>query len=81
MRCEICGEWGGLQRHHIFEGRNRSNSERYGAVIQICYKCHEDIHHHPRKYEWLKENWQERLMRENHWTVEDFISIFRRSYL
>lgn len=81
MWCEICGGWENLQKHHVYEGRNRSNSDKYGAVITVCYKCHEDIHRHPAKYKWLKEEWQGILMMENHWSIEDFISVFRRSYL
>ena len=65
---------------NVFEGRNRNNSERYGAKVYICRNCHEDIHHHPNKWKWLKHNMQMILMQRHGWTEEDFIKIFKRSY-
>lgn len=80
MTCDICGRWGALEAHHIFEGRNRKVSDRYGAVVHICRACHNDIHQHPSKYSYLKREWQRKLMAENNWSIEDWLSIFRRNY-
>ncbi len=38
--CIICGSTYQLTWHEIFEGRNRSNSMRYGLCLRICLSCH-----------------------------------------
>ena len=80
--CEICGRWDYLQKHHIFEGVSlRRKSEKYKATIRICYKCHEDIHKHPRKYLSLKENAQREIMQRHGWAMEDWHREFGKNYL
>lgn len=77
--CEICHQWRQLQRHHVYGGAYRSKSEQYGAVVEICRDCHDDLHHrHPASYKWLKRQWRDRLMAENGWTIEEFIEKFGR---
>lgn len=78
--CEICHQYRKTEAHHVFEGRNRKNSDKYGAVIHICRECHRDIHDHPAKYEWLKKQWQDKLMAWNGWSLDDWLAIFRRNY-
>ena len=59
--CEICHKWTALEVHHVFNGAFRKKSEQYGAVVEICRECHDDLHHHhPAKYVWLKREWQGR---------------------
>lgn len=78
--CEICHRWETLERHHVFSGAFRKKSEEYGAVVEICRKCHDDLHHrHPANYKWLKRQWRDRLMAENGWTIEEFIEKFGRA--
>lgn len=78
--CDICLKWRTLERHHVFNGAFRSKSEQYGAVVEICRECHDDLHHrHPAKYKWLKREWRDRLMAENGWSTEDFIREFGRA--
>lgn len=80
--CEICHKWRALEHHHVFNGPFRSKSEMYGAVVEICRECHDDLHHrHPAKYKWLKREWQDKLMAWNEWSEEDFIREFGRNYL
>ena len=80
--CAICHKWGALERHHVFNGAFRSKSEEYGAVVEICRECHDDLHHHhPAKYVWLKREWQDKLMAWNEWTEDDSIREFGRNYL
>jgi ribosome-binding protein aMBF1 (putative translation factor) len=81
VRCELCGRYGKLDVHHVFEGRNRKNSDKYGAVIRVCRTCHDNIHHYPRTYEHLKREWQQKLMERYGWTEDEFREIFKRSYL
>lgn len=43
--CALCGEPGTsldpLDKHHIFGGSNRRNSEKYGLVVPLHHKeCH-----------------------------------------
>lgn len=43
--CALCGKPGTgldpLDKHHIFGGSNRRNSERYGLVVPLHhYECH-----------------------------------------
>ena len=78
--CEICHKWRTLEHHPLFNGAFRSKSEQYGAVVEICRECHDDLHHrHPAKYKWLKREWRDRLMAWNDWTEEDFIREFGRA--
>lgn len=78
--CDICLKWKTLERHHVFNGAFRNKSEEYGAVVEICRECHDDLHHrHPAKYKWLKRQWRDLLMAENGWTTEDFIREFGRA--
>lgn len=80
--CESCQAYGPLEIHHIYEGRGRRmKSDRYGAVIAICPRCHRHLHDNPREMIPWKQTFQVRLMAENNWTVEDFIREFGRSYV
>ena len=80
--CDICMQYGDLDRHHVFGAGARKASEKYGAVVWICRECHNNIHHrHPAQYLWLKKQWQDRLMAENGWDIDEFIKRFGRSYL
>lgn len=81
MTCQLCGKWGQTEKRHVFQAFNRNNSEKYGAYIFICRDCHNAIHHHPKRYEWLKEYFQKQLMTENGWSTEEWLKIFRRNYL
>ena len=78
--CDICHRWSQLDTHHVYGASFRNKSEKYGAVVEICRECHDDLHHrHPKKYLWLKREWRDRLMAENGWTTEDFIKEFGRA--
>lgn len=81
MRCYICGRTA-TDTHHIFEGRGRRQmSDDYGLTVRLCRECHNDIHAHPRAYLWLKQDAQRWAMRDNGWTVQDFIDHFGKNYL
>lgn len=41
--CFICG-MPREQIHHVMNAHNRKKSEKYGLIIPICAKCHDDIH-------------------------------------
>ena len=87
--CALCGRNGcgdPLDLHHVFGGANRKLSTRYGAVVYLCHnRCHENgagaVHRNAAVNARLKAETQERLMRENGWTEEDFRLVFGKSRL
>lgn len=84
-KCYICGRYLTLERHHVFGGARRSISEKYGAVAELCHYCHNEppngVHFNKANRLALQSEFQRKLMRENNWTVEDFIQIFSKSYI
>lgn len=38
--CYLCGSISQLHKHHIFEGSNRKNSEKYGFWVYLCAGHH-----------------------------------------
>lgn len=87
--CWLCGKNGSqdpLDRHHLFGGAYRDKSEKYGLVIDLCHNsCHifgpRAVHRNHETMMILKAQGQLKAMREQNWTVEDFIREFGRSYL
>lgn len=78
--CCHCGSTYQMTLHEIFEGRNRINSMKYGFVLPLCLKCHRELQH-VKSY---NDKWKcksQTYFEEHYGTREDFISIFRRSYL
>lgn len=87
--CWLCGRNGcvePLDKHHIFGGGLREKSEALGAVVYLCHgSCHEsgpEAAHRSRETADKLHRWaQEKVMREQNWTTEDFIREFGRNYL
>lgn len=84
--CAICGimdsEYVKMHRHHVYQGRGRRQiSDRYGAVVDLCERCHSKVHHNADYADYLHRKMQKKLMKENGWTVEQFIEIFGKNYL
>ena len=88
-QCWLCGRNGfyyQLDRHHIFGGPNRKKSEKYGLVVYLCHsECHIfgefAAHRNADTMLKLRRYGQRKAMRENGWTVEDFIREFGKNYL
>lgn len=80
--CYFCGTTQCLELHHIFEGRNRQNSEKYGLKVYLCHDHHNEprigVHFNPIHMKLLKIIGQ--LYFEKTYD-EDFLDIFRRNYL
>lgn len=84
--CFVCGTKNNLHKHHIFEGRNRSNSEKYGCWCFLCNIHHnmsgKGVHFNKELDNRLKElaeiKW---LCQDYDRNINDFIDIFRRNYL
>ena len=87
--CFLCGQNGGfsgLERHHIFFGKNRKNSEKYDVTVMLCGdKCHRNgpFSAHKDKITdlFLKRCGQQWAMQEYGWSTDDFIKIFGKNYL
>lgn len=83
--CFLCGKMAHTERHHIFPGPFRGKSEKYGLVVDLCHSCHNEpplgAHHNKTTAARLKKYGQKKAMRENGWTVDDFIREFGRNYL
>ena len=87
--CWLCGRNGTadpLDRHHIFGGSNREKSERYGLVVDLCHHdCHifgrDSVHLNADTMRRLHAYGQIKAMRENGWSIDDFIREFGKNYL
>lgn len=79
--CYICGRIA-HHTHHVFQGVGRRKlSDIYGLTVRLCPECHHNVHSHPRDYVWLKEEFQRKAMKENNWSIDQFIEKFGRSYI
>lgn len=82
--CYICTERGlkDIPRddlHEIFGGRNRQTSMKYGLVIPICRKCHQNIEKDKTLNEKIHKVGQK--MFKKHYKNENFTQIFGKNYL
>ena len=71
---------------HIFGGPYRKKSEKYGLVVYLCHNdCHifgrRAAHQNADTMLRIKQYGQEKAMRENGWSVDDFIREFGKNYL
>lgn len=88
-KCFLCGRNGcgdPLDRHHIFGEANRRKSDKLGLVVDLCHdRCHENgreaVHNNADTMEQLHKYGQKKAMREQGWTVEEFIMEFGKNYL
>lgn len=74
--CQLCGS-PNIEIHHIFEGRNRKNSTKYGMLVCLCKKHHKWVH--STNYKGFKEKAQKEFEKTH--SREEFIKIFGRNYL
>lgn len=69
-------------KHHIFEGRNRQNSDKYGLFVWLLPELHNmsnaGVHFNKNFDNWLKEIGQTAF--EEHYPELDFLSIFKKNY-
>lgn len=72
----------GCQKHHIFGGvANRPKSEKYGLFIWLTLKQHDYLHKHPKEMLGIKKEAQKSFMKYYNKDVEEFRSIFGKSWL
>lgn len=89
--CYMCGkhahaDYFGLEEHHVFGGYGiRQLSERYGLKVYLCHTCHNEppdgVHFNKQNRLALQAKVQKIAMKYYGWTKEQFIAIFRKSYI
>lgn len=78
--CMNCGSTYRMTKHEVFEGRNRINSMKYGFVLPLCMRCHQELQEDITfNDKWKKKS--QMYFEEHIGTRDDFLSIFRRNYL
>lgn len=81
--CYLCGSVHALERHHIFGGANRKNSDKYGLTVWLCHWCHNEppngAHHNIDTDILLKKQAQKAFeIKHGH---DEFMCIFGKNYL
>lgn len=83
--CVMCGSTNNIERHHIFGGGLRQKSEKYGLVIDLCHRCHNQppngVHFNKETMLKVHQYGQRLAMQRYGWTVEDFRREFYKNYL
>lgn len=83
-RCYLCGAYGSLEKHHIFEGNpNRKWSEKYGLTVHLCPYCHRDNKHGAHSDPIIADHLHKIGQRafEKNYSREEFYHVFGRYYL
>ena len=87
--CFLCGRNGNgdpLEVHHIFGGASRKKSDKFGLTVLLCgSRCHRNgkyaVHRNKETADMIHRYGQKKAMQENGWTVEEFRTVFGRSYI
>lgn len=83
--CAMCGSTNNIERHHIFGGGLRQKSEKFGLVIDLCHRCHNQppngVHFNKEAMLKVHQYGQRLAMQRYGWTVEDFRKEFYKNYL
>ena len=79
VQCEICKR-PATDRHHVYGGRLRQTSERYGMIMHLCRLCHQRLHRDPTG-EWLAWKMVYQHEFDQKYGQGEFIKIFGRNYL
>lgn len=84
-QCEICERETACAVHHVYFGKNRKQSEKYGMLAFLCPACHDDLHGHVTVIfgndfdQLLKSKYQQLFM--ECWTKDQFVDAFGINYL
>ncbi len=82
--CYICGATRWLHRHHVYFGRNRENSDRYGFTCWLCEAHHEGtygVHGKEGAYYDIKLKRECQEIFELTHSRKEFMAIIGRNYL
>ena len=85
-QCYICGDKNNLHLHHILFGKNRKKADEDGLVVWLCYQHHEGTNgvHGKNGHKidiYLKEIAEDKWIKINNKTKEEFINRYGRNYL
>ena len=81
-RCQLCGKFAPLDKHHIYGGAFRSKSEKYKMFIYICRDCHNKIHFSKDGREMMDKLRKEYQIKfHERYPDLDFKEIFKRDYM
>ena len=86
--CFLCHKNGAadpLDSHHAFGGGLRAKSEKYGLKVWLCHNsCHifgpKAVHKCAETRLRVQRHCQRKAMKEQGWTVDDFIREFGHNY-
>lgn len=73
-----------VERHHIFGGSNRKNSEKYGFIIPLRPNLHPNgvmAGKQAAEIDQKLKNMAREYFLEHYGTLEDFIKVFGKSYI
>ena len=76
--CIICGKKKD-NLHEVFAGRNRLNSIKFGIVIPLCLKHHQEIHKNKDLWDIYHKKGQ--AIFNNAYPNLDFLDVFKKNYL
>ena len=81
--CFLCGNYETVERHHLFGGPFRKKADRLKLTVMLCPWCHQidpdSAHKSAETRLYLHKYGQQKAMREQGWSVEDFVREFGRS--
>ena len=83
--CFLCGNYETVERHHLFGGPLRKKADRLKLTVYLCPWCHQidpdSAHKSAETRLYLHKYGQRKAMREQGWSVEDFVREFGKNYL
>ena len=77
--CFICGN-PTVAYHHVINGvANRKKSDKYGLIVPLCPRHHDEIHQNQKLDIKLKQLAQKKF--EEVYGHEKFMEVFRKNYI
>ena len=79
-QCYLTGCQSGLDKHHIYAGPNRRQSEQWGCWVWLKHSIHMTLHDRDKSLDYaLKEQCQQAF--EEQYGHEKFMEVFGKNYL
>ena len=81
--CYLCGYTDHLETHHCLSGSYRPLADKYGLTVKLCPDCHRFVHSGAgatTKRRMAAEA-QRKAMDDNGWTLDDWLTIFSKSWI
>ena len=82
--CFWCFKRSNLESHHIYSGKNRDNSEKYGLKVWLCHKHHRgEYWAHGRSGKYVNRHLRRigQIHFEKEYPDLSFADIFGRNYI